>query len=51
MTPFDIVTRIKPRGVSNLKDVVVDEEKGSVEGEVFAKYMNSLHKEMKLKLE
>ena len=42
---------MKPRGVSNLKDVVVGEEKRSAEGEVFVKYMISLHKEVKLKLE
>ena len=34
-----------------MKDVVVCEEKRSVEGEMFAKYMSSLHKEVKLKLE
>ena len=40
---------MKPRGVSNLKDV--SEEKRSVEGEVFSEYISSLHKKMKLKLE
>ena len=49
--PFEIVSGMKPKGVSTLKDVVVGEEKRSVEGEVFAKYMSSLHKEVKLKLE
>ena len=42
---------MKPRGVSNLRDVIIDEEKRSVEGEEFAEYMNSLHREVKLKLE
>ena len=42
---------MKPRGVSNLKDVVVGEEKRSVEGEVFVEYTSFLHKEVKLKLE
>ena len=50
-TPFEIVTRMKPRGVFDLRDVIVNEEKRSVEGEVFAEYMTSLHKEVKLKLE
>ena len=37
-TPFEIVSGMKPRGVSNLKDVVVGEEKRSFEVVVFAKY-------------
>ena len=49
-TPFEIVCGMKPKGVSDLKDVVVVKEKRSVEGEVFAEYMSSLHKEVKLKL-
>ena len=49
-TPFEIVTRMKPRGVSNLRDVV-GEEKRSVVGEEFTNFMESLHKEVKLKLE
>ena len=42
---------MKPSGVSDLKDVIVGEEKRSAEGEEFAEYMSSLHKEVKLKLE
>ena len=49
--PFEIVSGMKPRGVFDLKDVVVGEENRSVEGEVFAEYMDFLHKEVKLKLE
>ena len=48
--PSEIVSGIKPRGVSDLKEVVVCEEKRSAKGEVFAKYMSSLHKVVKLKL-
>ena len=50
-TPFDIVSGMKPRGVFYLRDVVVGEEKRSVEGEVFVEYMNSFFKDVKLKLE
>ena len=50
-TPFKIVTRMKLIGVFDFKDIVIGEEKRSVKGEVFTKYMNSLHKEVKLKLE
>ena len=50
-TPFEIVSGINPREVSYLRDIVVGEEKRSAEGEVFAKYMSSLHKKVKLKLE
>ena len=46
-TPFEIVCSMKPRGISNLKDI----GKRSVEGEEFAKYMSSLHKDVKLKSE
>ena len=49
-TPFKIVIAMYPRGILDLRDVA-DEEKISVEGEEFSKHMNSLHKEMKLKLE
>ena len=42
---------MKPRGVFDLRDVVVGEEKRSAKCEVFDKYMNSLHKKVKLKLE
>ena len=50
-TPFEIVRGVNPKGESNLKDVIVGEEKRSVKGEVFVKYMSSLHKEVKLNLE
>ena len=36
--PFEIVTGMNPRGVSDLRDVA-GEEKRSVEGEVFVEYM------------
>lgn len=49
-TPFDIVTGMKPRGVSDLRDVA-GEEKRSVEGEEFSSFIKSLHEEVKLKLE
>ena len=42
---------MKPGGIPNLNDVVVGEEKRSVEGEVFVEYISFLHKEVKLKLE
>ena len=48
--PFEIVTRIHPRGVSYLRDVV-GEEKRSVAVEEFVGFMESLHKELKLMLE
>ena len=41
-TPFEIISGMKPRGLFDLRDVVVNEEKRSVEGEVFVEYMNSL---------
>ena len=50
-THFEIISGMKPRGVSNLKDDVVGEEKRSEKGEVFVKYINYLHKEVKLMLE
>ena len=49
-TPFEIVTRMKRRGVSNLRDVV-GEEKRSAMGEEFFDFMESFHKEVKLRLE
>ena len=49
-TPFEIITRMKPRGVSNLRDVA-GEEKRSVTREEFSDFMRSLYKEVKLKLE
>ena len=49
-THFGIVTRIKPRGVLDLRDVV-GEEKRSVAGEKNSDFMESLHKEVKLRLE
>ena len=48
-TPFEITSGVKLMGVYDLKDV--GEEKRSVEGEEFAEYISSLHKEVKLKLE
>ena len=50
-TTFEIVNEMKPRGLYDLRDVVVDEEKRSVEGEEFTDYMCSLHKDVKLNLE
>ena len=49
-THFEIITRMKPRGVSYLRDIS-GEEKGSAVGEEFANFMKSLHKEVKLRLE
>ncbi len=49
-TPFEIVTGMHPRGISDLRDVV-GEEKKSVAGEEFVDFMESLHKEVKLRLE
>ena len=49
-TPFEMFCGIKPRGVSDLKDVVFDEEKRIVEGELFSKYMISLYKEVQLRM-
>ena len=47
-TPFEIVTRMKPRGVSDLRDVA-GEEKRSVVGEEFSNFIESMHKKVKLK--
>ena len=41
---------MKPRGVSDLRDIV-GEEKRSASGEEFSDFMESLHKEVKLRLE
>ena len=49
-TPFEIVTRMHPRGILDLRDVV-GEEKRSVVGEEFIDFMESLHNEVKLRLE
>ena len=49
-TPFEIFTLMHPRGISNLRDVA-GEEKRSVVGEEFSDFMESLHKELKLRLE
>ena len=49
-TPFEIITGMNPRGVSDLRDVA-GEEKRSVAREEFADFMKSLHKEVKLRLE
>ena len=48
--PFEIVTRMKPRGVSYLRDIA-GEEKRSAIGEEFADFMKSLHKEVKLRID
>ena len=48
--PFEISTRMNPRGVSNLRDFA-GEEKRSATGEEFSNFMDSLHKEVKLRLE
>jgi hypothetical protein len=49
-TPFEIVTGMHPRGILDLRDVA-GEEKRSIAGEEFADFMESLHKEVKLRLE
>ena len=49
-TPFEIVTGMHPRGISDLRDVV-GEEKRSIAGEEFSDFIRSLHKEVKLRLE
>lgn len=49
-TPFDIVIGIQPRGVLDLRDVA-GEEKRSAAGEEFFDFMESLHKEIRLRLE
>ena len=42
-TPFEIVTRMNLRGISDLRDVA-GEEKRSAGGEEFFDFMESLHK-------
>ena len=49
-TPFEIVTGMHPRGISDLRDVA-GEEKRSAIGEEFFGFMESLHKKVKLRLE
>ena len=49
-TPFEIVTIMQPRGILDLKDVA-SEEKRSATGEEFFDFMESFHKEVKLKME
>ena len=49
-TLFEIITGMHPRGISDLRDVA-SEEKRSAVGEEFANFMESLHKEVKLRLE
>ena len=49
-TPFDIVTRMHPKGKSDLRDVAGEEKRSTAGGE-FADFMESLHKEVKLRLE
>ena len=49
-TPFEIVTGMQPGGISELRDVA-SKEKRSALGEEFTYFMESLHKEVKLKLE
>ena len=48
--PFEIVTRMHPRGILDLRDVT-GEEKRSTVGEEFSDFMESLHKKVKLRLE
>ena len=49
-TPIEIITRMHPRGILDLRDVT-GEEKRSIEGEEFVDFMESLHKEVKLRLD
>ena len=49
-TPFEIVTRMHPRVISDLRDVD-GEEKRSVVGEEFSNFMEPLHKEVKLRID
>ena len=49
-TTFEIVTRTHPRGISDLRDVASEEKRSDV-GEEFADFMESLHREVKLRLE
>ena len=48
--PFEIVTGMQPRGISDLRDIA-GEEKRSSAGEEFINFMESLHKEVKLTME
>ena len=48
--PFEIVTRMHPRGISDLRNIA-SEEKRSAAREEFVDFMESLHKEVKLRLE
>lgn len=47
-TPFEIITGIQPRGVSQLRDIA-GEEKRNVEAKDFSGFIKALHEEMKLK--
>lgn len=49
-TPFEIVTGMKPRGTLDLRDIF-GEEMGSFAREEFVDFMESLHKEVKLRIE
>ena len=49
-TPFEIVTGMHPRGISDSRDVASEEKRRAV-GEEFFDFMESLHKEVKLRLE
>ena len=49
-TPFEIVTRLHPRGISNLRNVAGAKKRSAI-GEEIADFMESWHKELKLKLE
>ena len=49
-TPFEIFTRTHPRGISDLR-YVASKEKRSTIGEEFFNFMESFHKEVKLRLE
>ena len=49
-TPFEIITGMKSKWVSYLRDID-GEEKRSVAGEKFADFMNSLQKKVNLRLE
>ena len=49
-SPFEIITRMHPRGISYLRDVG-GKEKRSTAGQEFVDFMEYLHKEVKLRLE
>ena len=49
-TPFEIVTRIHPRGILDLRDIAGEEKRSATEEE-FANFIESLHKEVKLRIE